>query len=292
MTAAGGAIALLLSLARCARDRGVQAAGDDEGPGRQDRALAGPRRPCGTSTWSARWRRRKKSCVSAEVAGRVSRLVHDLGDRVARRHAAHRARFREAAVPRRRPARDARPGARALRRLGRRRAAAARPASPAVREHDARSSPTRSSSSIARRTSRPRNLLSRSGSRDGADAASTPRRRRTIRRWRRRGSCAPTSSRSPRALQLGAARAARRGHPRAVRRLRRRAAGLAGAVRPAASRRSCGSSGSQPLKLTAEVPEKFAPWIETGRAMAGESGRLPAAGVQPARSSGSRPAST
>jgi membrane fusion protein (multidrug efflux system) len=47
----------------------------------------------------------------------------------------------------------------------------------------------------------------------------------------------------------------------------------------------------QPLKLTAEVPEKFAPWIETGREMAVKVDAFPRR-CSPARWSASRPAST
>jgi multidrug efflux pump subunit AcrA (membrane-fusion protein) len=81
-TAAGGAIALLLSLGGCARDRGVQAAADDKARAvrtepSQVRDIL--RHVDVVGTLAAK----EEVVVSAEVAGRVARLVHDLGDRVA-----------------------------------------------------------------------------------------------------------------------------------------------------------------------------------------------------------------
>src|SRR5436189_6161118 len=81
-TAAGGVLALLLSVAGCSRDRGAQAA-----EGTKARAVKleaaqvrDVRRQVDVvGTLAAR----EEVIVSAEVAGRVARLVHDLGDRVA-----------------------------------------------------------------------------------------------------------------------------------------------------------------------------------------------------------------
>src|SRR5258708_27791732 len=81
-TAAGGLLALLLGVAGCARDRGVQAAeGQKAHPVKTEAAqVRDVRRQVDViGTLAAK----EEVVVSAEVAGRVSRLVHDLGDRVA-----------------------------------------------------------------------------------------------------------------------------------------------------------------------------------------------------------------
>src|SRR5258708_16344579 len=81
-TAAGGLLALLLGVAGCARDRGVQAAeGQKAHPVKTEAAqVRDVRRQVDViGTLAAR----EEVVVSAEVAGRVARLVHDLGDSVA-----------------------------------------------------------------------------------------------------------------------------------------------------------------------------------------------------------------
>ncbi len=162
---------LLLTLTGCERDRNVQAA-------EQQTA-----RPVATESAQPRDVRRQvdvvgtlaareEVVVSAEVAGRVARLVHDLGDRVAAGAPLVELDSGEAAVSSRGAARGARTGARALRRAPESescRRSNACPRSSALR----RSWPMRSSSSIARRTLPARNLLPQVGSRRRRRRAST-----------------------------------------------------------------------------------------------------------------------
>jgi multidrug efflux pump subunit AcrA (membrane-fusion protein) len=82
LTSAGLAIGLLLSLGACSRDRDVQAAeGQKARVVKMEAAqIKDVRRQVDVvGTLAAR----EEVVVSAEVAGRVARLVHDLGDRVA-----------------------------------------------------------------------------------------------------------------------------------------------------------------------------------------------------------------
>src|SRR5947208_17002912 len=81
-TAAGGLLALALSVAGCARDRGVQAAEGQKARGVKVEAaqVRDVRRQVDlVGTLAAK----EEVVVSAEVAGRVAHLAHDLGDRVA-----------------------------------------------------------------------------------------------------------------------------------------------------------------------------------------------------------------
>src|SRR5204863_8413083 len=81
-TVAGGAFALLLSMSGCARDRAAQAAEATKARAVKLEAaqVRDVRRQVDVvGTLAAR----EEVIVSAEVAGRVARLVHDLGDRVA-----------------------------------------------------------------------------------------------------------------------------------------------------------------------------------------------------------------
>ena len=151
---------------------------------------------------------REEVVVSAEVAGRVARLVHDLGDRVAAGGALieldpeklqYRADGQRAALDQAR----ARYGA-----VGDGDAAAARQG-PGRRQHGRAAGRRRSSSSSARRTW-PRGTCCRSQISRRRRRVSIPRRRRTTRRSRRRGSSAPTSRRSPRRCGLRSASCATR----------------------------------------------------------------------------------
>src|SRR5258707_1833086 len=81
-TAAGGLLALLLGATGCTRDRGVQAAEGQKARGVKVEAaqVRDVRRQVDVvGTLAAK----EEVVVSAEVAGRVTSLVHDLGDRVA-----------------------------------------------------------------------------------------------------------------------------------------------------------------------------------------------------------------
>ena len=263
-TAAGGAIALLLSLVGCARDRGVQAAAES----RPAPSGSRPRRSATSaarSTSSARWRPARKSWSAPKSPAASSRLVHDLGDRVAAgaplieldaEKLQYRADGQRAALDQAR----ARYGASA-----RRRAAAARQgARPSSARR--RSSPTRSSSSNARRTSASRNLLSRS------DLETAQTRFDTAKAAHDQALASARQLRADIEAQSSSLRLAQRELRDAVIRapfdgyVAERLVSPGQYVQPQAPVMRI--VRLQPLKLTAEVPEKFAPWIETGREMA------------------------
>lgn len=263
--AAGGAIALLLSLglAACARDRGIQAAGSDKARAVKTEAsqVRDVRRQVDVvGTLAAR----EEVVVSAEVAGRVSRLVHDLGDRVAEgtplieldpEKLQYRADGQRATLDQAR-ARYGASGDGELPPLDR----VPNVVSTTAQLADAQQQLDRATNLSSR------NLLSRS------DLETAQTRFDTAKAAHDQALASARQLRADIESQSSALRLAQRELRDAVIRapfdgyVAERLVSQGQFVQPQAPVMRI--VRLQPLKLTAEVPEKFAPWIETGREMA------------------------
>ena len=200
-------------------------------PGRAHRAA-----PRGGSRRHAR--RARPGGVSAEVDGRVARLAADMGDRVSGRRAAGRPRRREA---RYRADEQQATLEQTRARLGAHGEELPAPGqTPDVLSAAAQHTEAEQQLERARRLAG-KNLVSSRRARAGRNPA--PDRARRARGGDCRGAAAARRGRGARSRAARRdARAAGRRDPRAVRGRRRRADGLAGAVRRACRRRSCGSS--------------------------------------------------
>jgi RND family efflux transporter MFP subunit len=260
--AAGGAIALLLSLGGCARDRGVQAAADDKArtvrtePSQVRDIL---RHVDVVGTLAAK----EEVVVSAEVAGRVARLVHDLGDRVAAgtplieldsEKLQYRADGQRATLDQAR-ARYGASGDGELPPLDR---------VPTVVSTTAQLADAQQQLERAKNLSS-RNLLSRS------DLETAQTRFDTAKAAHDQALASARQLRADIESQSSALQLAQRELRDAVIRapfdgyVAERLVSQGQYVQPQAPVMRI--VRLQPLKLTAEVPEKFAPWIENGRAM-------------------------
>jgi multidrug efflux pump subunit AcrA (membrane-fusion protein) len=256
-------VPLLLSLTACSRDRGIQAA---EGL-----------KPIAVRTEAAQVRdvrrqvdvigtlaAREEVVVSAEVAGRVSRLVHDLGDRVAAgtplleldpEKLQYRADGQRAALDQAR----ARYGAAGDGEL------------PALDKVPAVVSTRAQLADAQQQFDRAKNLASRNLlSRSDLETAQT--RFDTARAAHDQAMASARQLRADIEAQSSSLRLAQRELRDAVIRapfdgyVAERLVSPGQYVQPQAAVMRI--VRLQPLKLTAEVPEKFAPWIETGREMA------------------------
>ena len=263
LTAAGVAIGLVLSLGACSRERGIQAAESLKA------------RPVTIEAAQVRDVRRQVDVVgtlaakedvvvSAEVAGRVSRLVHDLGDRVAAgtplieldaEKLQYRADGQRATLDQAR-ARYGGSGEGDLPPLDR---------VPTVVSTSAQMADAQQQLDRARNLSS-RNLLSRS------DLETAQTRFDTAKAAHDQALASARQLRADIESQSSALRLAQRELRDAVIRapfdgyVAERLVSQGQYVQPQAPVMRI--VRLQPLKLTAEVPEKFAPWIETGRDMA------------------------
>jgi membrane fusion protein, multidrug efflux system len=262
LSSVGAAIGLLLSLAACSRDRGVQAA-----EGQKARAVR-------MEPAQVRDVRRQVDVVgtlaamdevvlSAEVAGRVARLVHDLGDRVAAgaplieldpEKLQYRAEGQRAALDQAR----ARYGASGDGEL------------PPLDRVPSVVSTTAQMADAQQQLDRAKNLASRSLlSRSDLETAQT--RFDTAKAAHDQALASARQLRADIEAQSSSLRLAQRELRDAVIRapfdgyVAERLVSPGQFVQPQAPVMRI--VRLQPLKLTAEVPEKFAPWIETGREM-------------------------
>jgi membrane fusion protein (multidrug efflux system) len=262
LSSTGAAIALLLSLGACSRDRGVQAAeGQKSRPVKMEAAqVRDVRREVDViGTLAAR----EEVVVSAEVAGRVARLVHDLGDRVAAGAALieldpeklqYRAEGQRAALDQAR-ARYGASGEGDLPPLDK---------VPSVVSTTAQLADAQQQLDRAKNLSA-RNLLSRS------DLETAQTRLDTAKAAHDQALASARQLRADIEAQSSSLRLAQRELRDAVIRapfdgyVAERLVSPGQFVQPQAPVMRI--VRLHPLKLTAEVPEKFAPWIETGRGM-------------------------
>jgi membrane fusion protein (multidrug efflux system) len=262
LSSTGAAIALLLSLAACSRDRGVQAAeGQKARPVRMEAAqVRDVRREVDViGTLAAR----EEVVVSAEVAGRVARLVHDLGDRVPAgaplieldpEKLQYRAEGQRAALDQAR-ARDGASGEGDLPPLDK---------VPSVVSTTAQLADAQQQLDRAKNLSA-RNLLSRS------DLETAQTRFDTAKAAHDQAMASARQLRADIEAQSSSLRLAQRELRDAVIRapfdgyVAERLVSPGQFVQPQAPVMRI--VRLHPLTLTAEVPEKFAPWIETGRGM-------------------------
>jgi membrane fusion protein, multidrug efflux system len=263
LRSAGVAIGLLLSLGACSRDRDVQAAeGQKARVVKMEAAqIKDVRRQVDVvGTLAAR----EEVVVSAEVAGRVARLVHDLGDRVAAgaplieldpEKLQYRADGQRAALDQAR-ARYGASGDGELPGLDK---------VPAVVSTTAQLADAQQQLDRAKNLSS-RNLLSRS------DLETAQTRFDTAKAAHDQALASARQLRADIEAQSSSLRLAQRELRDAVIRapfdgyVAERLVSPGQFVQPQAPVMRI--VRLQPLKLTAEVPEKFAPWIETGRDMA------------------------
>ena len=263
MKALALSLVLLVSAAGCARDRGVAAAENQKARAVSVEAaqIRDVRRQVDVvGTLAAR----EEAVISAEVAGRVSRLVHDLGDRVAagaplleldQEKLQYRAEGQRAALDQAR----ARYGAGEDGTL------------PPLERVPAVVSTGAQLADAQQQLDRAKNLASRNLiSRSDLDTAQT--RYDTARAARDQARASARQLRADIEAQSASLRLAQRELRDAVVRapfdgyVAERLVSPGQYLQPQAPVMRI--VRLQPLKLTAEVPEKFAPWIETGRDMA------------------------
>lgn len=263
MKALALSLVLLVSAAGCARDRGVAAAENQKARAVSVEAaqIRDVRRQVDVvGTLAAR----EEAVISAEVAGRVSRLVHDLGDRVAagaplleldQEKLQYRAEGQRAALDQAR----ARYGAGEDGTL------------PPLERVPAVVSTGAQLADAQQQLDRAKNLASRNLiSRSDLDTAQT--RYDTARAARDQALASARQLRADIEAQSSSLRLAQRELRDAVVRapfdgyVAERLVSPGQYLQPQAPVMRI--VRLQPLKLTAEVPEKFAPWIETGRDMA------------------------
>jgi multidrug efflux pump subunit AcrA (membrane-fusion protein) len=267
----GLSLALLLGVAGCARDRGVQAAeGQKAHPVRTEPAqIRDVRRQVDVvGTLAAR----EEVVVSAEVDGRVARLVHDLGDRVAAGDALieldheklqYRAEGQRAALEQAR----ARYGASGDGDL------------PPLDQVPTVVSTAAQMADAQQQLERAKNLASRSlVSRSDLETAQT--RFDTAKAAHDQALASARQLRADIESQSSSLRLAQRNLRDAVIRapfdgyVAERLVSQGQYIQPQAPVMRL--VRLQPLKITAEVPEKFAPWIQTGREIAVRVDAFPA----------------
>jgi multidrug efflux pump subunit AcrA (membrane-fusion protein) len=263
MKCLGLSVVLLFSLVACSRDRGVQAAeGQKARPVKTEQAqIRDVRRQVDVvGTLAAR----EEVVVSAEVDGRVARLVHDLGDRVAAgeplieldaEKLQYRAEAQKAALEQAR----ARYGASGDGEL------------PPLDQVPAVVSTTAQLADAEQQLERAKNLATRNLlPRSDLDTAQT--RFNTAKAAHDQALASARQLRADIETQSSSLRLAQRNLRDAV--IRAPFDGYV-AERLVSQGQYIQTQAAvmrivrlQPLKLTAEVPEKFAPWIQTGREMA------------------------